>query len=164
MISESFEFIEHCLDYPISETIYIGVNTVRFWRTAFLPPRKQASRIPCFWKVNIEITSPGTLKLSLPIRFFFQLCIWNSAPSKMLPYCFHKIMRHWETNLGNIATSLFTSWAIMFNEATFREKLFPSLAVDRKTYLSKCSFIKRTCLWRDKFILPWIMNRQAKKF
>ena len=58
--------------------------------------------------------------------FFFQLCIWNSALSKMLPYCFRKIMQHWETNLGNIVTSLFTSWAIMFNEATFREILFPS--------------------------------------
>ena len=29
LVSESFEFIEHCLDYPIFETIHIGVNTVR---------------------------------------------------------------------------------------------------------------------------------------
>ena len=29
-------------------------------------------------------------------------------------------------------------------------------------YLSKCSLIKHTCSWRDKLIVLWKLNRQAK--
>ena len=60
------------------------------------------------------------------------------------------------------------SWTSMFKWDTFREILLPSsgnvIYVARwwEKYLSKHSPLKHTCLWHDKLIILWILNRQAK--
>ena len=48
----------------------------------------------------------------------------------------------------------------MFNDATFREILPPSWG----KYLLKRSLIKHTCSLRDKLLVLWTLNRQAKIF
>ena len=57
-----------------------------------------------------------------------------------------------------------TSWTSKFKSYTFWEILLPSSVRWWEKYLSKRSLIKLTCSSRDKLLVLWTLNRQAKYF
>ena len=105
-------------------------------------PKKTSQPHTIYLKGKHKNRFTRNIEIKITNSNFFELYSWNSAPSKMPPYCFRKIIRHWETNLGNSVITLFTSWTSIFYEATFREIPFLSLGDDGWIYLSKRSLIK----------------------